>query len=406
MSNKQLSEILDKDPAIRCVHPVLRYCQLHTSPVEKARHTAYRQGNGRQQKSDSHRLDGTKELRNMSRKDIYQLLDVLKEYQSLGIAEQIDYDKFYLYSIITHSTAIEGSTVTEIENQLLFDEGITAKGRTLQEQMMNLDLKAAYEKSRILATHHVPITIDLLTSLAAIVMKNTGSNYKTVLGDFSSANGDLRLLNVRAGTEGKSYLNFQKVPARLKEFCEWLNEERSKVERGNVIDAYALSFDAHFRLVTIHPWADGNGRMSRLLMNHLQFEYQLIPMKVMKEQKAEYIQSLVDAREQDDISIFRRVMFDLHIRNLQQEIGQFRESMEQDVIGDKQKNVTDVTDRQHAIINLVKEHINMTTTQMAERLGVTKRTILRDIEALKAKGLIIRVGSEKTGYWELKQQLS
>lgn len=338
----------------------------------------------------------------MSRNAIHQLLDVLKEYQSLGIAEQIDYDKFYLYSIITHSTAIEGSTVTEIENQLLFDEGITAKGRTLQEQMMNLDLKAAYEKSRILATHHVPITIDLLKSLAAIVMKNTGSNYKTALGDFSSANGDLRLLNVRAGTEGKSYLNFQKVPARLKEFCEWLNEERSKVERGDVIDAYALSFDAHFRLVTIHPWADGNGRMSRLLMNHLQFEYQLIPMKVMKEQKAEYIQSLVDAREQDDISVFRRVMFDLHIRNLQQEIGQFRKSMEQDVIGDKQKNVTDVTDRQHAIINLVKEHTNMTTTQMAERLGVTKRTILRDIEALKKKGLIIRVGSEKTGYWELK----
>lgn len=81
---------------------------------------------------------------------------------------------------------------------------------------------------------------------------------------------------------------------------------------------------------------------------------------------------------------------------------QFRKSMEQDVIGDKQKNVTDVTDRQHAIINLVKEHTNMTTTQMAERLGVTKRTILRDIEALKKKGLIIRVGSEKTGYWELK----
>ena len=338
----------------------------------------------------------------MSRNAIHKLLDVLKEYQSLGIAEQIDYDKFYLYSIITHSTAIEGSTVTEIENQLLFDEGITAKGRTLQEQMMNLDLKAAYEKSRILATHHVPITIDLLKSLAAIVMKNTGSNYKTVLGDFSSANGDLRLLNVRAGTEGKSYLNFQKVPARLKEFCEWLNEARSKVERGDVIDAYALSFDAHFRLVTIHPWADGNGRMSRLLMNHLQFEYQLIPMKVMKEQKAEYIQALVDAREQDDISVFRRVMFDLHIRNLQQEIGQFRKSMEQDVIGDKQKNVTDVTDRQHAIINLIKEHTNMTTTQMAERLGVTKRTILRDIEALKEKGLIIRVGSEKTGYWELK----
>lgn len=332
----------------------------------------------------------------------HQLLAVLREYLSLGIAEQIDYDKFYLYSLITHSTAIEGSTVTEIENQLLFDEGITAEGRTMQEQLMNLDLKAAYERSRKLADQHVPITIDLLKSLAAIVMRNTGSIYKTILGDFSSANGDLRLLNVRAGTEGKSYLNFQKVPARLKEFCEWLNEQRAKIEKDNVMKAYALSFDAHFRLVTIHPWADGNGRMSRLLMNHLQYEYQLIPTKVMKEHKAEYIQALVDAREKDDMDIFRRVMFDLHIRNLQQEIEQFKRSMEQDVIGDKSDNVTDVTDRQHAIIDLVKEHTNITTTQMAERLGVTKRTILRDIEALKGKGLITRIGSEKTGYWEIK----
>ena len=72
-----------------------------------------------------------------------KLLALLDEYHRLGIAEQIDYQKFYLYSLITHSTAIEGSTVTEIENQLLFDEGISAKGRSIQEQMMNLDLKNA-----------------------------------------------------------------------------------------------------------------------------------------------------------------------------------------------------------------------------------------------------------------------
>ena len=56
-------------------------------------------------------------------KDI--LLNLLDRHRELGIASQIDYDKFYLYSIIVHSTAIEGSTVTEVEAQLLFDEGIT-----------------------------------------------------------------------------------------------------------------------------------------------------------------------------------------------------------------------------------------------------------------------------------------
>ena len=43
-----------------------------------------------------------------------RLADVIDEYRSLGIEQQIDYDRFYLYSIITHSTAIEGFTVTEI----------------------------------------------------------------------------------------------------------------------------------------------------------------------------------------------------------------------------------------------------------------------------------------------------
>ena len=50
-----------------------------------------------------------------------------------------------MYSLITHSTVIEGSTVTEIENQLLFDEGISAKA--VIEQLMNLELKAVYEQS-------------------------------------------------------------------------------------------------------------------------------------------------------------------------------------------------------------------------------------------------------------------
>ena len=63
-----------------------------------------------------------------------ELEQVLNEYLSLGINQQLDYDKFYLYSIITHSTAIEGSTVTEIEAQLLFDEGITSSKRTMAEQ--------------------------------------------------------------------------------------------------------------------------------------------------------------------------------------------------------------------------------------------------------------------------------
>ena len=79
-----------------------------------------------------------------------KLKNLIEKYIELGITEQIDYDKLYLYSIITHSTAVEGSTVTEIENRLLFDEGISPN-KPIEEQMMNLDLKHAYEEAKVLS---------------------------------------------------------------------------------------------------------------------------------------------------------------------------------------------------------------------------------------------------------------
>ena len=60
-----------------------------------------------------------------------EIEELYKEFQQLGISQSVDYEKYYLYSLITHSTAIEGSTLTEMDTQLLFDEGVTAKGKPL-----------------------------------------------------------------------------------------------------------------------------------------------------------------------------------------------------------------------------------------------------------------------------------
>lgn len=133
----------------------------------------------------------------MTAKDLKTgLKEVIDKYNSLGINQQLDYDKFYLYSIITHSTAIEGSTVTEVEAQLLFDEGITSSKRTITEQMMNLDLKNAYEYGIKWIMQHPEITVNLLIRLSAKVMARTGSEYHTITGDFSAAKGELRKVNV------------------------------------------------------------------------------------------------------------------------------------------------------------------------------------------------------------------
>ena len=190
-----------------------------------------------------------------------RLNNLIEEYKALGISEQINYDKLYLYSIITHSTAIEGSTVTEIENQLLFDEGISPN-KSMGEQLMNLDLKAAYEAGIVMAEKHESYSVAMLCSLSGKVLKNTGASYNTIAGSFDSSKGELRLVNVSAGRGGKSYMAWQKVQTRLEDFCSWLNEKRASLGSLDDEEVYYLSFEAHYRLVHIHPWADGNGRMA------------------------------------------------------------------------------------------------------------------------------------------------
>ena len=280
----------------------------------------------------------------MTKEDKDILLRLLQQHKELGISEQIDYQKFYLYSIITHSTAIDGSTVTEVEAQLLFDEGITSSKRTMMEQMMNLDLKAAYDYGMQWIKQHEDISIDWLVLLASKVMARTGSEYHAAGGDFSAAKGELRKLNVTAGLGGKSYMSYLKVPARLAAFCEELNRRRKALDAKDVAAIYELSFWAHFELVTIHPWADGNGRTCRLLMNLLQMEFDVLPTKVLKEDKAEYIQALIDTREQENINIFINCMTRLHCQHLKADIDHYIESTSEKMV-DKQDLKQEMVDK-------------------------------------------------------------
>ena len=122
---------------------------------------------------------------------------------------------------------------------------------------------------------------------------------------------------------------FQKIPQATASFCQWLNSELASVDRNDMAACYRLSFEAHFRLVTIHPWVDGNGRTTRLLMNIVQQQLGLIPSIVTKEAKGEYIQALMDSREQEDSTIIQDVMLAQHIANLESRILQYQQSIKQ-----------------------------------------------------------------------------
>lgn len=335
-------------------------------------------------------------------KDIIQRL--LERHKELGISDQIDYEKFYLYSIITHSTAIEGSTVTEVEAQLLFDEGITAKGKPLIEQLMNLDLKAAYDYGRTWIKRHEDITVESLVTLVARVMARTGGEYNSLGGSFDASKGELRKLNVTAGAGGRSYMNWKKVPVKLKAFCDELNKRRKAVDKCDKAAVYELSFWAHYELVTIHPWADGNGRTSRLLMNLLQMEYDVLPTKVFKEDKAEYIQALIDTREAEDTNIFINCMAKLHCEHLQQDIDQFLRStaeemvdktaIQQEMVGKWSIKPT-LAEKLADIIVFMADKEEVRTEQIVSQLALTETTAKRYLRQLTELGYLEAHGGNR-----------
>lgn len=308
---------------------------------------------------------------------------------------------------MTHSTAIEGSTVTEIENQLLFDEGIAAKGRSLTEQMMNVDLKDAYLYAFRIASENPTYTPQLLQQLSALVMRRTGSEYSTIAGHFDSSKGEFRRCNVSAGIGGRSYLAYNKVPRAVDDFCSWLNEEIANADRANIAACYRLSFEAHFRLVTIHPWVDGNGRTSRLVMNMIQRQLGLVPSIVRKEDKGEYIQSLVDSRENDDSTIAQDVMLRHHIANINRRILQYQEN---DTVNAQSDTVNDTANANNDTVKGLKKSLQkvytvilnkpeITHSEIMETLHISESTAKRATRDLKKLGYIAREGSDKTGRW-------
>lgn len=258
-------------------------------------------------------------------KDTFTLFE---KYNGLNIQESVDWEKYSLYSIVHHSTSIEGSSLTEEETQILLDDNVTAKGKPIDHHNMQLDHHKALIYIIEKAKNKCLIDSAFLRDVAGKVMKNTGGMHKTIMGEYDSSKGDFRIQNVPAGNT--RFLDYTKVPKLIQLFCDELNEKlKSNITRE---EALITSFDAHFNLVSIHPFGDGNGRVSRLLMNYIQHYYNLPLCNVFKEDKSDYYKALVETRASQNMNIFRTFMLSQYSKLLNIEIEKALVSKQEHVI--------------------------------------------------------------------------
>ena len=244
------------------------------------------------------------------------LSELVKQYNHLYQSEP-DLKKYSEYAITYHSTAIEGSTLTENEVIELLDIGKPAKRREFTHNLMVFDHHKALLYTVETAKRKEKITEKQIQNISAMVMKNTGALYNTAVGNFDAGKGEYRLVGVHAGK--RTFPDYRKVPALMKKLIEYIDIEQKKQD----IDVFQLAFEVHFRFVSIHPFADGNGRVARLLMNYILTYYGLPMLIVSKSDRLKYIDTLYHAQENGNMAPFYDFMLRQYIKLLKYEIKRY-----------------------------------------------------------------------------------
>ncbi len=247
-------------------------------------------------------------------------LEILKkDYLDLKLNQVIDYEKFSMISIVYNSTKIEGCSLTESDTRVLLENDITAKGKPLYDHLMVKDHYTAFQFIKEQSSLKREISIPFIKDIAAFVMKNTGGKISTILGEFDTSKGDIRLAQVYV--DKKYFPDFKKVEMLLNKLVDNINA-RLKTVSGNEI--IKLAADAHYNLVNIHPFGDGNGRTSRLLMNYIQMYHNEPLIKIFTEDRAEYIDVLNLTEDKEDITIFRDFICKQQIKFYKAEIEKYK----------------------------------------------------------------------------------
>lgn len=206
---------------------------------------------------------------------IKQQIDELRAIDSYRIAQFLELEYTY------HSNKIEGNTLTLAETELVIGQGLTISGKTMREHLEAINHSEAIAYLKDLVKDKKPITERLIQGLHAIVLRGIDRDHA----------GVYRKVQVRIGGSAHTPPDAWQVPMQMEELIRWYNSNKH-------IHPVILAAEMHHRLVSIHPFIDGNGRTSRLLMNLilLQHGYPLVIIKGDTEERLKYYESLDQSR--------------------------------------------------------------------------------------------------------------
>lgn len=196
------------------------------------------------------------------------------------------------------SNAIEGNTLTRKETELVIDDGITSTSKPLQYYIEAVNHAKAFEKIITFLNESKNVNENFMLNIHKIIL--------TGLDDDNA--GFYRNCRVRISGSAVIMPNPIKVPDLMTNFYNWLSDNMDSEPLTAIL--------AHLKFVSIHPFADGNGRCARLLMNTILLKFGFTPIVIRPTDRKKYLSVVENYQLKGDDKPYIAFMLNLLNRTL------------------------------------------------------------------------------------------
>lgn len=219
---------------------------------------------------------------NLSKEQIREI-ELLKEKyeEKINSLTREEFEKFentFFTELTYDSNAIEGSNLSLEDTHLIINESLVPEGKTLRE--IN-EAKNHIDAINFINSYQGDLNELFILKLHSIILKNISERFA----------GRYRETSVRIFGGNVSFPDYQKVPQLVKNLIYWYKQNKNKLH------PFELAIVFSMKLVSIHPFVDGNGRISRLLMNFLLKKKSYPWINIYMKQRAEYLKFVRKAND-------------------------------------------------------------------------------------------------------------
>lgn len=223
-----------------------------------------------------------------------------KMIKSLSREEFEKFENTYFTELTYNSNAIEGSSLSLEDTNLIVNEGLVPDGKTLREIH---EARNHMQAIKYLRNYNKDIDEIFILKLHGLILKDISERFA----------GRYRENKVRIFGSDVSFPDADKVPQLMKNLVYWYEQNKKKLHPFEMAILFSMKF------VSIHPFVDGNGRMSRLLMNYLLQRSKYPWINIYNKQRTGYLKAVRKANDEDYLSIL-----DFCIKTLKENLESFK----------------------------------------------------------------------------------